>query len=518
MRSIRLSMILIFLFTQLPLPAQKAINLWPKKRGSGVSVSDFDSIRELLHSELNVRGLRIEKSDNQKCRQLSCQIEAANQKKQKWLIYFSVIRLGSSYILTVDRFDVSNQRVDNQQKLQVAKLEQLVAKIPPMVDQLLQTGTKSTAVDRSSYQGEIMVTSEPAALPIYVDGKPIGKQTPANISLIYDNHYIISIRHSQKGKQSRAITLKRGQSSSLNFHYSDRVKEAILWPENTNPQPEFSDTIFSHFGLGLAPLQVNSQGNPKYLQIGLLYSKVRDIRGVHLGFGLNSHEEGLYPDGSLRESQTQGFEFGLINFNRGSVYGFQLGAINSSRDVSGLQFAIMDNINRGNFSGVQIGLGFPLISMNKNSGDFTGLQFGSFLNINEGHFTGMQSTLLINVNQNDHHGWQFAAIGANLNKGNQTGFQFASLLNFNEGDNRGGQLATINYCAGSVQYFQAGGYNYAGVSANVQFGLVNQSEQDVNFQLGVFNYAGKKAKLQLGVFNYAKENRIPFFPLVNMDF
>ncbi|MEM7180483.1 MAG: hypothetical protein AAF518_06200 [Spirochaetota bacterium] len=489
-------------------------------KGAGVTASDYDSIGELLRSELVKRKYSLAGSIQKKsCREQKCQIESGQEKNANLVLSYSLSKLGSNYILSMNWLDVDQAKVITNERVRVAKIEDLESQIPQAIDALSNTSLvqKTEQPTKNQYRGDVQVTSTTNGRAIYIDGKNSRKKTPGTISLVYGSEYIISMYDPKGMKESYQIVLKKGEKKVVHFSFPNRQNQKTIWP-NSKQQTESDESSSTKFGFGFGPVQANPHGTPKFFQFSLFYGKIRDIFGVNLGLGVNSHEEGKYQDGFLREANMQGFELGLLNLNRGEIKGAQVGAINFTRGGSGLQLGIMDNLNSGSFHGVQIGLGFPLISINKNSGDFTGWQFGSFLNINESDFVGLQSSLLLNVNNQDHSGVQFSAIAANINAGSQTGLQITSLLNMNSGDNHGVQIAAINYSKGVVSYGQAGLYNHAAISSNFQFGAYNYSGGDTTFQLGLINYSAQKAKLQVGLINYAKENPIPFLPLVNVNY
>jgi hypothetical protein len=208
------------------------------------------------------------------------------------------------------------------------------------------------------------------------------------------------------------------------------------------------------FAQGTKPIQL-SVFNPvqmvpesesiKGVSLDLFYTVNQDFTGFGLSFlGVNQ-----------ANGNTAGVQWGLGNWDKGYVHGWQAGIVNYARErFVGFQEGWV-NVTEGDFTGVQMGL------VNWTEGYFHGWQAGAF-NYTVGRFVGLQS------------GW----------------------INMSKGQSSGVNLGLVNFAEGSFTGFQWGAFNYAAQMHGFQLGIVNWTKSLDGLQIGLGNYNGNKKPLE----------------------
>ena len=256
--------------------------------------------------------------------------------------------------------------------------------------------------------------------------------------------------------------------------------------------------LFTPTGRGeAAPVQL-SLWNPIQL-----YNDDLDIKGIRINL--------LY--GSNRN--VCGLDIGLINHVAHCCWGAQMGALlndagffneqdvlsrmtgcqlslamNSAKNINGLQAGILANLVRADMVGLQLGCFLGNVCM----GNGHGVQLGP-ANITLKNITGAQIAggiiIAANIAENV-HGVQASVAGVSLNKADGIcGLQFnIGLIGNNAVDVDGAQIAATCNLADHVR----------------------------GIQVGLVNYCQSIVGLQIGAINIIMDGGVPVFPVVNARF
>lgn len=163
----------------------------------------------------------------------------------------------------------------------------------------------------------------------------------------------------------------------------------------------------------------------------------------------------------------------------GQLDGLQFGGLGVvGGDVTGGQLSLLANFAGGSVLGFQAAMVLNVAKQN-----FTGLQFSFGLGLVGGHLEGVQGALLGNWVARGVRGGQ-AALIFNGTQGDVHGLQVAFGLNHASGTVVGGQLAPVNV-AGDVMGLQVGLLNVAKQVKGLQVGLVNVADDVKGVPVGL---------------------------------
>ena len=502
-----------------------------------LSLQDMTTIKEIISSDIQNSG-KYEVIKTKKisiCNEINCAIELGIQNSAQEVLYVNINKLGTKFFLSASLVDVSTKHVIYSERLETGSIEGFSQLSTELSTKL--TGAsfiKPVKNELVLYTTNLSISSNPEGADIFINGINTKLKTPSTIEIKTNEVNNVSVRKENQTLYQRIFPDKPVSILSFSFPSSTESRE-VKWDEEEQFTPEYSEGWFSKLGVSIfGPIALNEEGNPKYFQSNMIFGNTRDVQGINISTGVNVTQGGTFKDETLRYSKMEGLQIGFVNIAH-IVNGFQLSIFNGTDSVNGVQIGLSSNTNYEDFTGVQMGLGLTLVSLNKNKGDFKGFQYGTLVNVNGGNSTGFQMAGLLNNNTIDNHALQLALIGGNINSGNHYGVQMAGAINLTEKsfygymqlalltniirkDSEAIQIGAINSVFETMNSVQVGLVNYAGVSIGFQFGVMNSTKKAQGTQVGLFNYSAEKAKLQIGLINIAKKNRIPILPLVNFDF
>lgn len=173
-----------------------------------------------------------------------------------------------------------------------------------------------------------------------------------------------------------------------------------------------------------------------------------------------------------------GLDLGLAGINTGRMKGLQINAFNwSGESVDALEIGVLANVALDDVNALQIGM------VNVVRGDFAGLQLG-----------------LGNVEES------FA------------GFQVGGLFNWNSADSFGAQFAVANADLEEFTGFSCGVVNKAAEMTGCQLGVINLADRASGLQLGVVNAAENMSGVQIGFVNLICSGPLPTMVVANANF
>ncbi len=235
-----------------------------------------------------------------------------------------------------------------------------------------------------------------------------------------------------------------------------------------------------------------------------------------------------------------GARLNLLYGKSRNVWGFDIGTVNQTEDMYGIQGGLLANNVEGDLGGFQVGTignfvggkvtGIQLSVMNQVKGPIIGFQLGLYCNVSGG-ISGIQVSIIANgkcafEERVDYHTVKRTSI---TGYGPSNGVQIA--IGGNAATRlRGIQLALFsNYARDSATGIQLGAFNISEETYGFQLGMLNFTDEVNGLQIGYFNKASNVNGFQIGMINYAKNlvgiqigllnihrNGLLFFPGINI--